>query len=503
MPVKPVINSRLATRLANVVVALMLACPSLAQQKKDDRDKFRYRPVNRKYWNEVDSLIKTKKANLIFALPLSREASGSEKDEWRLGTSRALVELGLPIHAQYLLTQLAIRSVGTRQGFEALRMIHEIVKENSADESYLEDLAFDLDTKVDEPESRSMIGYFRARALMRKGYPDWMPLALQDIAANSTWNEELAYDKSMQMLSAGDSASSYTRFEALTRNPQTRTPTAKLAKLALARLIFERRDFKAASMTYITIDLPTRERARTLNELAWTYYYDRAYGKALGAVKALKSPYYRVLLSPETYILEMLIYRELCHFRRVKDIASEFVAHYRSVFSTIEARQPLESIPQFLQMALQEGVMQRRAVAIQQVRQERRLLAKQRWRDEESRNFLLKLGQKRENTVDAEITRMLRTRVDSLANWYLDLREQVWFLDYESSMRMIQLNDDQAEQYQPPEASKTRPDTLFWPINDEAWRDELLDYEVLVTDACKASPLRGLRPSPGGRGGER
>ena len=48
--------------------------------------------------------------------------------------------------------------------------------------------------------------------------------------------------------------------------------------------------------------------------MAWGYYFNRQYGKALGAVRALKSQYYGALLSPETLVLEMVIYRELCHY---------------------------------------------------------------------------------------------------------------------------------------------------------------------------------------------
>lgn len=469
---------------------------------REIRDRSTYHPIHRDYWDQVAALIDQKKPELIFSLKfallpkvktgLQRADSGdAEKDEWKLGLARAMVAAGQPIHAQYLLTQIATKSVGTAQGLEALHAIHEIARAGPVDEGYLEELAFDLDVKAEEPQVRSLIAYYRARSLLRKGYTHWAVQALEEVADNTTWSEELAYDRAQQMLSGGDSAGAYAQFESISQNPETRVPTTQMAKLALGRLIFERRDFKAATSILTSTELPLRERVRALNDLAWSEYYDRSYGKSLGVIGALKSPYFQVLMSPETYVLEMLIYRELCHYSRVQDLASQFLEHYKVVFSNMEKREGLEKLPQFLQMALQEGVMQRRAGAIQEVRLERRELESQHWRDGDLQSSLRAFGQKRERIVDAEITRMLRSRIDNLANWFLDLREQVWFLQYETSLRRIQMSSGSTESPSPLRTHKSQADLLFWPVNDEAWRDELMNYEVLIDDACPSTMQGG------------
>jgi hypothetical protein len=195
----------------------------------------------------------------------------------------------------------------------------------------------------------------------------------------------------------------------------------------------------------------------------------------------------------------MLIHRELCHYAEVKKAATDFTNHFRAVYKAVEDRQPLENLPQFIQMGLQEGVMQKRAAAIQQARAERRTIVKLPWDNDDEFAEVLRIGGRREKIAEAEITRMIRARADQIANWFLDLREQVWFLEYESSMRMIQLNDDLAERYEPPKADKTRPETIFWPVTDEAWLDELLDYEVLTRDTCKGAAPSLMMPRGRGR----
>jgi hypothetical protein len=469
---------------------LVLGDFAYAQRVKDRKDAFIYKPIRRDFWLRIDKLIKDGKTLEVFKQRLPDDVQ-SIQDEWKLGMARALIAAGAPIHAQYLLTTVATKSIGTGQGFEALHMIHEIAKAGIADETSLEEVAFELDTKVDEPDTRSMVAYFRARALLRKGYPNWSEQALHDVAPGTTWSDELNYDRTMQTLNAGDSVAAYTRFESLAKSSVARATTSRLSRLALARLVFERKDYRAAISTYASIDLPTRERVRSLNELAWGYYYDRAYGKALGAIQAMKSPFYRTLLSPETLLLEMLIYRELCHYQKVKDIADDFQETFKPVFSQVESRLPLDTVPQFVQMALQEGIMQKRADAIREIRIERRQISKQAWAADDVRESLVKLGEKRERITDAEISRLLKVKSDTLANWFLDLREQVWFLEYEASMRMIQQNDEANEQYEPPKPNKSRPDVMFWPVTNEAWLDELLDYEVLVRDVCHSKFDRG------------
>jgi hypothetical protein len=471
-----------------------------AQQKlmRPLKSQFDYTPVNHDLWSEMHKLMDSKRPSAAFAEAPALFDSGPESDEWKILIGKALSRSGFPLHAQYLLSFVAAKSVGTRQGFEALRLLVEIAKRQMIDERALEELAFDLDTKIDEAESHSLVGYLRARVLIRKNYPEWAQQALESVTPGTTFAEELKFDQTMQILKTGDSASSYVRFEAIANNPAARAQTVRLARLALARLIFERKDYRASIKTYMTTDVPTRERARALNELAWSYYYDRQYGKALGAIQALKSAYYRQLLSPETLVVEMLIYRELCHYRKVKELVADFLREYKQVYSTIEARKPIEKLAQFWQMALQEGIFQKRANSVQMIRVERTEIDGIQWGDSEIRAQVMKLGLKHERLLDAEITRMMKSRVDALANWFLDMREQVWFLEYESSMRMIQADDSQTDKYDPPKANTTKPDVMFWPVGDESWLDELLDYEVLLKDQCRSVLQKPLR----GRGGE-
>ena len=453
-----------------------------------------YKPVRVDFWKSLTTDIEKKKPVEAFKLEAPDKGHGAESEEFKLGMGEALFANHESFHAQIILSELVTSSIATRQAFEALHVLNDIAKAGPIDEMLMEDMSFDLDTKIDEIEPRSMVAYFKARALLRKGYKDWAVQALTDIAPNTAWSDELDYDRTMQILASGDAVTAYEHFDAIVKSPNARKGTVQLAKLAIARLIFERRDYKAAIDSFRDTDVPTREKARAFQELAWSYYYDKQYGKALGAIKALKTQYFVRLLDPETVLLEMLIYRELCLYDRVHSVGLEFHRSFADVFKAIEDRLPLENITRVVQTALQEGVLQKRATVVQYLRIERHEIEKQEWKDLATRDALIKSGQRRERITDLEVQRTIRAKVDDIANSYLDMREQVWYLEYEANLRLIQAADTQQADYVPPERENLRTETFFWPVKGtEAWLDELLNYEILVRGICQPGSTGGKR----------
>lgn len=448
---------------------------------------FEYVPLHTDVWKKVDDLLTAGKAADVLKLSPPERSQVAEWDEYRLEIAKSLINDKEPIHAQYLLATIAGKSIGTNQGTQALQLLAEVGRQGQLDESLMEELAFDLDTKLEDPELQSMIAYYRGRMLLRKGYNKWAQQSLNEIGAQTTWSREVAYDKAIQTLAKGDSTAAFEQFDAVAKSERTRRPTAMMAQLAMARLMFERKDYAAAIAIYHRLDLPVREQARALNEVAWNYYYSHAYGKALGAIAALRSKYFTKLYTPETAVLEMLIYRELCHYKQVQALAGKYTQAFSALTKPIMARQRLDSISALEQMALQEGVMQKRARIIQDLREERlRLMASKDWRAKDLQTWISDQGLRREQIVNAEIRRMLKERLDPIANRFLDFTDQVRFLKYEASLKLLQIKESQTTDYTPPEKDRVKTDTLFWPINEESWLDEIPDYEVLVQSLCRA-----------------
>ncbi len=92
----------------------------------------------------------------------------------------------------------------------------------------------------------------------------------------------------------------------------------------------------------------------SLFEASWAYYRVDNFGKALGLLLTLNSPFFNDKYYPEAMLLQATIYYTNCHYDRVVDILSDYKATYDPLKEQVEALisrlfQP-EEVYEFLQM---------------------------------------------------------------------------------------------------------------------------------------------------------
>jgi tetratricopeptide (TPR) repeat protein len=92
----------------------------------------------------------------------------------------------------------------------------------------------------------------------------------------------------------------------------------QLCTLNLARAYYGKGDYAKAAMYYARIPRFSQDWADALFEIGWTYYMRQEYGKALGALHALHSPYFSELFHPESWILKATIYFQVCLYDQAK-----------------------------------------------------------------------------------------------------------------------------------------------------------------------------------------
>jgi hypothetical protein len=420
------------------------------------------------------------------------EESSALKDELEIAAAIGLVQVDKPLTAGLILLAVAQRSVGTSQGLWALTELHRIAQSYEIDEDALEAFAYEFDGLVDPVHERSMLAWFRGRALMRRGYLEWANREFQNVHTDSVWHADRIFERSTERLADGRAEESEALLQEILRKGVLREPTRRFAELNRARLLFERGELSAVLETVRKLDLPTRERARVLLEIAWIRYYMRDYGRALGVLEVLRSPFYGLLKSPEADLLKMVIQRDLCRYDLVKESAQDFRREYGAVFQHIESRRPLDLNADLKQLALQARLLQKRAMLIHRYRVERRDL-------QDSRKFAFKFADQilekmfyesleRERRLEGDLSLQIPVEAERVANRLLDFRNQVTYLEYEASIRPLRTDLTFGADYMPPVKSKTRFERLFWPITSEAWWDELEDYQVLLRGRC-AEPL--------------
>lgn len=441
------------------------------------------------YVSQFRELMKSPKEKAWDLQIPSRSATGPALEELKLLVAEALIAKGYSLAAQAVYLDVALRAVGTSQGVWALHALDQLAKSNELDDQLIEEFSYEFDGTVDGNSERSMLAYFRARALLRRGYQEWATKELSKVSTDTQWHAERLFERAAEVLADGRNDEAEALYEDLIKREIIRLPTKQFSLLNRARLVFERGNYDEVLEVVRSVDLPMRERARALLEMAWSRYYLKEYGKALGILKVIDSAFFQMLRSPEADLLRMVIERDLCRYDLIKESAASFRERYKTSFKQIESRLILDQDVQLKQLALQGRNLQKRATLIHRYRTEIRALededlrAAPGLRETVLRN--LRIGAlKSENAI----ARALPREIEKVASHLIELRDQVTFLEYEASIRPLTAIPPDEADYQPTPASKTRFDRLYWPVIDESWWDELDSYEVLIRARC-AQPL--------------
>ncbi len=438
--------------------------------------------------------LKDKEAKALEMVPEEGVSSPAAKEELSLLAAEGLSEQQHILSAQVIRMDVAARMAGTSQGDWALSALDAMAQDFELDESALEEMAFEYDRPIEGFSARAMISWFRAKALLRRGFSDW---AMQDVAKvgiDSRWYADRMFDRATDVLAEGKPEEAESLYGEILKRSAVRQPTRQFSELNRARLIFEKGDYQETLKTVRAIDLPLRERARALLEMAWARYYLKEYGKALGLLRVIDSAFFENLRSPEADVLQMVISRDLCRYDLIKTAAAAFRERYKKPFRQIELRLNLESDPQLKQMALQSRFLQKRATLIHRYRTERKAIYDEDLQISKGlREILLRNLSLRERKAESEIARALPRELDRVASQLIEYRDQVSFLEYEASIRPLTVAPNEETDYMPEAATRGRFEKIYWPVVNESWWDELDNYEVLIRARC-SQPLPGLAP---------
>lgn len=453
------------------------------------------------YVSQFRELVKSPKEKAWDLQIPSRSATGPALEELKLLVAEALMAKGFSLAAQSVYLDVALRAIGTSQGTWALHALDGLAKSSEFDDQLMEEFSYEFDGTVDGNSERSMLAYFRARALLRRGYLDWATKELAKVSTDTQWHAERLFERAAEVLADGRNDEAEALYDDLIKRDVIRLPTKQFALLNRARLVFERGNYDEVLEVVRSVELPLRERARALLEMAWSRYYLKEYGKALGILKVIDSAFFQMLRSPEADLLRMVIERDLCRYDLIKDSAAAFRERYKTSFKQVESRLILEQDDQLKQLALQGRNLQKRATLIHRYRTEVKALEDEDLRAAPGlRELVLKSLRVGALKSENAIARYLPREIEKVASHLIELRDQVTFLEYEASIRpLTSIPPDEAD-YQPTPASKTRFDRLYWPVIDESWWDELDSYEVLIRARCaqplQPSTLNALKKKP-------
>ncbi|MBT9559797.1 MAG: hypothetical protein IV100_27455, partial [Myxococcales bacterium] len=110
----------------------------------------------------------------------------------------------------------------------------------------------------------------------------------------------------------------------------------RMSLLALARIFYTIQKFDTAIKYYDMIPEYSDDWLESLMEVSWAYYQTERFGRALGNLHTLNSPYFEEEFYPESRVLEAVILYSTCHYDDTLASVNTFIKGYRDLFKELD-----------------------------------------------------------------------------------------------------------------------------------------------------------------------
>lgn len=403
--------------------------------------------------------------------------------------ARALVDLGLRQAGASYLAQVAQERSNPQVLPRALEALHRLT-DVPHDEFLIDQQVFgSLDLGFLPPDVENYVNYEQGLYDLKVGNQRWADTHFSKLTPGTSEASRARFAVLVDKLKKEKDVSKETvdAFFALTQDDKLTEDARNEARLAVARLRYERKDFKGALEAYESVKLPALDpgRATLYLEEAWTRYRLGEVRAAMGLLQTLDAPSFRDAFLPDKYLLRGMIYRDLCHYLPAKRAAKELVRHYADSLEAIHERDDLTRDLRLRRAAEAEGQTLHAAKFLTSLKLETERLSR----------FAGSFGDRLFSHLaklyaleTAEATRRheqkLSASVRDVADRLLTAAEQERLLEYEVGLKLYERIKKGARQVISPEDPKIGSDKVVFPFDGEYWNDELRDYRVSLKSRC-------------------
>src|SRR3989344_1210373 len=124
-----------------------------------------------------------------------------------------------------------------------------------------------------------------------------------------------------------------------------RDQVRNLTALTLARLYFQKGDYKSSYKTYLKIDKSSPSWLQAMVEQAWTQILAGDNEGAAGNMFSMHTDFFRKAYAPDTYIVRTVGYLNLCQFGDGVNVLNDLKKRYSSIQERLEAYQKTSKEP--------------------------------------------------------------------------------------------------------------------------------------------------------------
>ncbi len=280
-----------------------------------------------------------------------------------------------------------------------------------------------------------------------------------------------------------------------------------LALIGAARIEYGLGNYAKATRFYRAVPRFTAEWFTALYENSWSYFQQEAYGKALGEVQSVRSPYFARRHVPETYVVAATTYFINCQWDRTR----EEIKRYKKIYTPMK-----EGLRRYLDVERPSGAYYRDIVRggtedlsidlVRDVRRQRRfvnfdfVLRHATWQKKEILNIVAWRGtamRRAALSTLAAYTSRFETEVGNWVNTQLTQR-YLWLKNFENQIDLLDLETTSKEtdwlaageeilkgrRSRLPRPTIPNDQWQHWSFNREYWKDELGYIEHTLRSEC-------------------
>ena len=278
----------------------------------------------------------------------------------------------------------------------------------------------------------------------------------------------------------------------------------RLALLGLARAYYSQGDFATSIEYYEQVPRFSDDWYDAMFESGWAYFQEAKFGRTLGMVHAIQSPYFDDRYRSESFVLKATTYFQVCHFDRARKALNSFYDIYRPMVEQIrpwlsDGHSDAELVdlvvngdrrfPVELQLHLARNPRFRKFLAqVQEVDVELQSARRQLQAGEFKRQLVALLSVQREQRV-ALTGRLVRAQLRREARLLGNLLNQADLIALETTSAERKMLAAGKDITKGPRAKGPRPiipdaTYQYWAFQGEYWIDELGYYEHSIKDEC-------------------
>ncbi|MEM6370181.1 MAG: hypothetical protein AAF851_17930 [Myxococcota bacterium] len=374
---------------------------------------------------------------------------------------------------------------------EALIEIEKLFREPHDETLLVDKLIVDSDFGFLPDYISAFVRYHQGLSDLRAGRLVWAKRLFDQVPDDDPYYPKALFALAVQKWRANKTAEAVRMFRIALAHPQARRELRNECRLALARVLYEREEYKDALKIYDSVEVPelSVSEASLYLEKAWTSYWLRDFRKTMGILYALEAPSYKDFYAPEKYLLRSLVYMNLCHYIPAKREIRRFRFRFTEPLESIRQRIDLREDAVLRRAALQDGRIGRSADF-------RRMLAREAdaidfvggpWietgLDEQLRTIYGLAIEKSDLRLGAALRDQTRTRAEEL----VEFEEQMYLLDYEVGLaiyRRLRKEDARRQTEEDDLSIPAAGDETYFAFRDEFWNDELDTYDFFIDNRC-------------------